>query len=146
MTQPSALNTLIELAVNETEAAAKRLGIAVRAGDEAQSKLELLLQYREDYATRFQADLAAGLTAMSYRNFQLFLEKLDSAIYGQQQAVFGARQRIEKERNAWQAGERKRMSYGTLADRAHKVAQRKESKLDQKMTDEQAARLSQYKR
>ena len=146
MTLPSALNTLIELAVTETEAAAKRLGLAVRAGDEAQSKLALLLQYREDYAARFQADLATGLTAMGYRNFQVFLEKLDNAIAGQQQAVQAAQKRIDKERSAWQAGERKRMSYGTLADRAHKDAQRKEHRLDQKMTDEQAARLSLYKR
>lgn len=146
MTLPSALNTLIELAATETEEAAKRLGLAVRAGDEAQGKLTLLLQYREDYAARFQADLATGLTAMGYRNFQVFLEKLDAAIAGQQRAVQVAQKRIDKERSAWQAGERKRMSYGTLADRAHKDAQRKEHRLDQKMTDEQAARLSLYKR
>jgi flagellar FliJ protein len=146
MTLPSALNTLIELAATETEEAAKRLGLAIRAGDEAQDKLNLLLQYREDYAARFQADLAKGLTAMGYRNFQVFLEKLDGAITGQQQAVHAAQKRIDQARSAWQAGERKRMSYSTLADRAHKVAQHKEQRLDQKMTDEQAARLSLYKR
>jgi flagellar FliJ protein len=146
MTLPSALDTLIELAVTETEEAAKRLGLAVRAGDEAQNKLNLLMQYRDDYSARFQAELATGLSAMGYRNFQVFLEKLDSAIAGQQQAVQAAQRRIEMERSAWQEGERKRMSYGTLADRAQKATQRKENRLDQKMTDEQAARLALLKR
>ncbi len=143
MTLPSAITTLIELAVTETDEAAKRLGYAIRAGDEEQNKLALLLQYREDYAARFQASLTVGLTPMGYRNFQLFMDKLDTAIGGQQQVVQAAQARIEKERAAWQAGERKRMSYGTLANRAHQEAQRKESRRDQKMTDEQATRLAQ---
>src|SRR5947209_341945 len=144
MTLPSALNTLIELAVTETDEAAKRLGLAIRAGDEAKSKLALLMQYREDYSARFQQEQAKGLTAMGLRNFQLFLEKLDSAVYGQQQAVHAAQQRVDREQSAWQACERKRMSYGTLADRAHKDAQHKENRRDQKMTDEQATRLTHY--
>lgn len=146
MTLPSAINTLIELATSETDEAAKRLGHAIRAGEEADKKLELLLQYRDDYAARFQSALTTGLNTMGYRNFQLFLEKLDNAIAGQQQVVQQAQKRIDRERSAWQAGERKRMSYDTLASRAHKDAQRKENRLDQKMTDEQAARLSNQKR
>lgn len=146
MSQPSALHTLIELAVTETDEAAKRLGLAIRVGDEAEKKLALLLQYRDDYAARFQASLTTGLTAQGYRNFQLFLEKLDSAITGQQQVVATAGLRIEKERGAWQAGERKRMSFNTLVTRAEKDALRKENRRDQKMTDEQAARLAIYKR
>lgn len=146
MTKSSALTTLIELATTETDEAAKRLGIAIKSGDDAEKQLQLLLQYRDDYAARFQANLAAGLNAMGYRNFQLFMDKLDTAINGQQQIVQNTKRRIENERGAWQAGERKRMSYGTLATRAEKEAQRKESKLDQKMTDEQAARILLYKR
>ncbi len=146
MNHSSALQTLIELAVTETDEAAKRLGLAIQAGAEAEKKLSMLLQYREDYAARFQSSLTAGLTAQGYRNFQLFLEKLDSAINGQQQVVIAAEQRIERERGAWQAGERKRVSYDTLATRAEKDALRKENRRDQKITDEQAARLALYKR
>ena len=146
MTLPTAISTLIELATTETEEAAKRLGLAIRAADDADKQLQLLLHYRDDYAARFQANLAAGLNAMGYRNFQLFMDKLDTAINGQTQIVQDAKKRVERERGAWQAGERKRMSYGTLANRAEKEAQRKENKRDQKITDEQAARLALYKR
>lgn len=146
MATPSAIDTLIELAANATDEAAKRLGLAIRAGEEAEKKLTLLLQYRDDYAARCQANLTVGLTASGYRNFQLFLEKLDQAIGGQQLVLREAQRRIAEARSAWQTSERKRMSYDTLATRAHKEELRKESKRDQKLTDEHAARQGQYKR
>lgn len=146
MATPSAIETLIELATNATDEAAKKLGFAIRSGEDAEKKLALLLQYREDYASRFQANLAVGLSAMGYRNFQVFLEKLDHAIAGQQQVVHEAQRRIVDERGNWQANERKRMSYDTLATRAHREALRKETRRDQKLTDEHAARQTLYKR
>lgn len=146
MATSSAIDTLIELAVRDTDDAAKRLGHAIRSCEEVEQKMALLLQYRDDYAVRFQQSLSAGLNAMGYRNFQLFIDKLDGAIASQQLVVLDAKHRIDIERSAWQASERKRMSYGTLANRALQEAQRKEAKRDQKATDEHAARASSYKR
>lgn len=146
MANPSALDTLIELATTATDEAAKRLGNALRAGEEAERKLALLLQYREDYATRFQSSMASGLTAAEYRNFQSFMDKLDTAIAGQQQIVADAGKRIDHERSTWQASERKRMSYDTLATRALKAEQVQENRRDQKQTDEVATRQAAYKR
>lgn len=145
MAHHSALDTLIELAVIETEEAAKRLGLAIKAATETQSKLTLLEDYRTEYAARFQASMAVGLTAMGYRNFQLFMGKLDTAVASQQQVVSEAGKRVEERRVAWQNGERKRMSYGTLVNRAQQEAQKKESKRDQKAMDEHAARQYLYK-
>jgi flagellar FliJ protein len=145
MAQSSAFDTLIELATIETDEATKRLGLAVRAGDEAEQKLALLLQYREDYATRFRTSLASGLTAAGCRNFQLFLAKLDEAIDGQQKIVQQAHKRVGNERGAWQGCERKRMSYDLLATRAMKQQQLKDVRREQKQTDEYAARRLFYK-
>ncbi|MGE5652431.1 flagellar export protein FliJ [Noviherbaspirillum sp. UKPF54] len=141
MAIPSALDTLIELATQQTDEAAKRLGRAIRNGEDAEQKLQLLLQYRDDYMARFQTTLQAGLSASSYRNFQHFIDKLDEAIKGQQRVVQDAQRRVTRERGAWQDSERKRMSYDTLATRAEKVRQLKETRRDQKQTDEFAARL-----
>ena len=146
MATTSALETLIELATKETDEATKRLGRAVLTSEEAQQKLVILEQYRDDYALRFQESLSSGLTAMSYRNFQLFIEKIDTAISGQQDVVRNAQQRVADSRAAWQACERKRMSYGTLATRAKQTAQLRESRRDQKQTDEHASRITFYKR
>jgi len=146
MASPSVLDTLIELATKETDEAAKRLGRAVRANSDAEQKLAMLMQYRDDYVARFQTKMSAGVSAAGYRNFQLFLDKLDEAIRGQQRVVQDAGRRVGNERTTWQGSERKRMSYDILAERATKVQQLKEAKRDQKQTDEFAARQLLYKR
>ena len=146
MANISALETLIELATKETDEATKRLGRAVRAGNDAEEKLALLLQYREDYANRFHASLATGLSAAGCRNFQLFLGKLEEAIEGQRKIVEDAQKRVNNERTAWQGCERKRMSYDTLATRALKQQQLTDMRREQKQTDEFAARKLLYTR
>lgn len=146
MANLSALDTLIELASKETDEAAKRLGRAIRNGDDANQKLQLLLQYRDEYMKRFENALRAGLSASGYRNFQLFLDKLDEAINGQRRVLQDAQRRVDMERGSWQNSERKRMSYDTLATRALKAHQLKEARRDQKQTDEFAARQLLYKR
>lgn len=146
MASTSALETLIELATTASDDAAKRLGVAVRACENTEKQLAMLVQYRQEYLARFEASMAAGITIAGYRNFQLFLEKLDTAIEGQQKIVQNAQSHAQAERGAWQESERKRMSYGTLATRAEQAELRKESKRDQKLMDEFATRAANYKR
>lgn len=146
MAKSSALDTLIDLATKETDEAAKRLGRAVRVSEEAEQKLQLLLQYRDDYVARFQSSLQAGLSIAGHRNFQLFLDKLEEAIRGQERIIQDAQRRVDAERGAWQNSERKRMSFDTLATRAEKSYQLKETRREQKQTDEFAARQLIHKR
>jgi len=146
MATPSALDTLIDLANKETDEAAKWLGTALRAGEEAEQKLDLLMQYRDDYAARCQSNLTTGISTTHFNNFQVFMQKLDHAIAGQQTVVSDAKQRIAQARAAWQACEQKKMSFVTLAGRASKESTRREQWLDQKQNDEHAARTALYKR
>ena len=146
MATSSALNTLIDLAKKETDAAAKQLGAALHAGEEAEQKLELLMQYRDDYAARCQSNLTSGISTTHFNNFQVFMQKLEHAIAGQQKVVADARQRIAQARAVWQACEQKKMSFVTLADRASKESTRRELWLDQKQNDEHAARRALHKR
>ena len=146
MATPSALSTLIDLANKETDEAAKLLGTALRAGDEATQKLDLLLQYRNDYAERCQNTMASGISTTHFNNYQLFMQKLDHAISGQQKVVSDTQLRIAQARAVWQACEQKKMSFVTLAERASKEQSRRELWRDQKQNDEFAARSAQHKR
>jgi flagellar FliJ protein len=146
MASKSALDTLIELATVQTDEAAKRLGNAIRATSRAEKKLELLQKYRDEYASRFQARMAQGVSPMGYSNFQAFIGKLDDAIAGQQQAVQDAEQGVVRERGSWQESERKRMSYDTLATRQLQQEVKLENRRDQKQNDEFAARAGLLKR
>lgn len=146
MASRSQLETLIDLARRETDDAAKRLGTALKLVDDAEQKRVMLEGYRDDYAKRFESKLADGMTPMAYRNFQAFLDKLDTAITGQAEVVRQAQRRSETEKATWQVAERKRMSYTTLDNRAQQEALRLENKRDQKAMDEHAARQAYYKR
>ncbi len=146
MATPSALVTLIELAQRASDDAAKRLGQALKAAEDTEQKLTMLLGYRDDYAVRFEAAQIAGITPAAYRNFAAFIDKLDAAIKGQREVIKHAHHKSGMEKAAWQACERKRMSYATLNTRALDEARRLENKRDQKAMDEHAARQAYYKR
>ena len=146
MASKAQLETLMDLARRETDDAAKRLGIALKAVDEAKQKHQMLVGYQAEYIKRFEAAQAAGITPMAYRNFVAFIEKLDTAVKGQLEMIRHAELRSEQEKAAWQVSERKRMSYSTLNDRADAAALKLENKRDQKQMDEHAARQAYYKR
>jgi flagellar FliJ protein len=146
MANRTQLQTLIELAQRDTDAAAKRLGETIRAAQDATQKKELLQGYRDDYAARFVQNQANGISPMAYRNFEAFLQKLDNAVKGQQEVVRNAEARIEGARTHWQGCERKRMSYQTLLKRADQEQQKLANKRDQKAMDEHANRQAYYKR
>ncbi|MFC5479783.1 flagellar export protein FliJ [Massilia sp. Mn16-1_5] len=140
MANPSALETLIELAQRDSDDAAKRLGAALKAVEEAEQKLQMLLGYRDDYANRLDQAQMNGITPFAYANFVAFVGKLDNAINGQQEVLKHAKYKSELEKTTWQESERKRLSYRTLNERAAAEALRIENKRDQKMMDDHAAR------
>jgi flagellar FliJ protein len=146
MAKQSALDTLIELAQRDTDDAAKRLGVALKAVDDAEQKLTMLLGFRDDYGVKLEAAQVAGITPMAYRNFVAFIDKLEVAINGQRDIVKHAQCKSAAEKTTWQAAERKRLSYRTLSERAATEALRLENKLDQKQMDEHAARQAYHKR
>ena len=146
MASTQQLETLIDLARRETDDAAKRLGAALKAVADAEEKLNMLVGYREEYGRRFDASQQQGITPMAYRNFQAFMEKLDTAIKGQQEVVRHSKARGDQEKQLWQDAERKRMSFSTLRDRAEAQELKKEAKRDQKAMDEHASRQAFFKR
>jgi len=146
MANISALETLIDLAKRESDACAKRLGIALKAVEESEQKLQMLLGYRQDYADRLDQNQIAGITPLAYQNFVAFLGKLEQAINGQRDVLKHAQYKADNEKKAWQESERKRLSYRTLTERAALEALKIENKRDQKLMDDHAARTARYQR
>ena len=142
MANASALETLIDLAQRESDDRAKRLGVALKAVEDGEQKLQMLMGYRDDYANRLDAAQMAGITPFAYQNFVAFLGKLEQALDGQREVLKHARVKAEMERKGWQESERKRLSYRTLNERAAQQALAIESKRDQKMMDDHAARTA----
>ncbi|MBC3880307.1 flagellar export protein FliJ [Undibacterium sp. LX40W] len=142
----SQLQTLIELAESELDVATKSLGRAVKAKDDADAQLTMLVQYRSDYEDKLQNHAQRGLNVAQFANFQAFIGKLDQAIEGQKKIIVDAEYRVKSATLHWQECEKKRLSYQVLIDKNQRQAQLKEAKRDQKQTDELATRTLFYKR
>ncbi len=125
--------------------AAEALAHAMKTAGEAQSKFDLLLEYRQDYVKNLNKILEAGMGAEAYQNFQNFFGKLDQAITGQQDVVESANQHVKVHRQLWQESQRKKLSYEVLLQRSGERELKVEKKKDQKMTDEFAMRISRHR-
>ena len=145
MAQLSALETLIDLAQKDSDAAAKRLGAALKLVEDAEQKLEMLVGYRDEYARKLDDAQVAGITPFAYHNFVAFIGKLDNALNGQREVVKHAQFKAVTERTCLMESERKRLSYRTLNERAASEALKVQNKRDQKQMDDHAARGARYK-
>ena len=87
MAQTFPLQTLLELMQNRTDEASRKLGQLITAEQSQRSRLQMLEQYRDEYAQRMREATAEGITRLILRNYQDFLARIDEAIEQQRQAV-----------------------------------------------------------
>lgn len=145
MRKTDSLATLLTLAEKSSDEAARKLGLVLQQVNDAEKKLNMLVEFRDEYASRFQSGLISGMSPATYRNFQLFIAKLDDAVADQQLVVNQANMRAESTRGAWVAKEREKLTYKTLTERSSKRLAIAAEKKEQKITDDFASRQSFYK-
>ena len=135
------ITTLINLAEEELEAATKKLGKLQQERDEVEGQLNSLVTYRDEYHARFTASAQEGTTAQTLRNFQAFVDTLDSAINQQRVLLVGANQRLEAAKPEWQQRKQKLGSYEVLAARGEAVLAKQEARSEQRDSDEHASKM-----
>lgn len=140
MPQKLPLATLIELAQTKTDEASRRLGQLQNAHTSAAAKLEMLLQYRQEYLDQFNGQMQGGLPSAQVRNFQNFIGTLDGAIEQQRALTLQADTRLGHGRSDWQHNKRRLTSFDTLADRVRQQAIVIAGKKEQLESDEHSAR------
>lgn len=134
------LATLIELAQSKTDEATRRLGQLQNAHTSAAEKLEMLLQYRQEYIDQMNLQMRDGLPSAQLRNFQNFIGTLDKAIEQQRMLALQADTRLAHGRTDWQLSKRRLSSFDTLADRVRQQDLLAMNKRDQRDSDERSAR------
>ena len=135
------INTLINLAEEELEAATKKLGKLQQERNEVESQLNSLVTYRDEYHARFTASAQEGTTAQTLRNFQAFVDTLDSAITQQRGLLAAATQRLEAAKPEWQQRKQKLGSYQVLAARGEAVQAKQDARTEQRDSDEHSAKI-----
>jgi flagellar FliJ protein len=140
MAKSTVIDTLIELTSQKSEEAAKALSVALQQQKQSAEKLSLLNQYKSEYLSRLEIQMQTGVNVQTMVNFQNFLNDLDLAIQQQQRAHNSDIDAVKTMQQNWQELERKKLSYGTLANRANAKLMAKATKQDQKLMDEMASR------
>lgn len=140
------LKAVQDLAQRRHDDAAAHLGALNSEAAKAEAKLNMLLQYREEYRARYRAAVQNNLHSAGWKNFHDFLEKLDEAIEQQRAAVVLSRQAVQRGRAEWQSAQRDVRAYDTLAQRHSRAEADRMKRIDQRLMDEFASRKHNRKR
>ena len=136
MTQPFSLQPLLNIMQERTDEATRKLGQLLAAEQNEKSRLQMLEQYRAEYAARMNDATSQGVTLMVLRNYQEFLARIDDAISAQRQAVQNSENNTRAGQEAWKTQNKQLKALDTLSQR-HDVRQRyREGKQEQKLQDE----------
>jgi len=140
MPKPFPLQTILELMQTRTDEATRNLARLIASERDAKAKLEMLQQYRDEYATRFQKAAQSGINQREWQNYQQFLNRLDDAIDVQRNTVTTQTRLTEAGQLQWQQQRKKLKAFDTLSERHHAAENAREMKREQKMQDEFAIR------
>jgi flagellar protein FliJ len=145
MANTFSLQPLRHLAKKQHDAATQRLGQLNRNRHSAQSKLEMLQQYRRDYQEKMQQAERDGMGLQDLLNFRDFIYRLDDAITQQNAAVLHAQNSVQQGLNELSETQRRMKSFDTLAQRHVETEKKKEAKIEQRIQDEHNGRRAAYK-
>lgn len=140
MPQPFSLQPLLDLMQTRTDEATRTLGKLIAAEQSQRSRLQMLEQYREEYAQRLREAVAQGITRLVMLNYQDFLARIDEAIEQQRLAVQDSERNTKAGQAHWQSQNKQLKAIDTLSQRHDARERYRENKIEQKLQDEFSTR------
>ena len=134
------LKVVQDLAVKASDDAALALGQLNAEVAKQEQKLEMLMQYREDYRGRVRGTINRDMDTAAWMNLQQFIGKLDEAIEQQRAACAMAKSAVINGQGDWQVKQVRVKAFDKLEQRHHAVQTERSRKFEQRATDEFAAR------
>jgi flagellar FliJ protein len=134
------LKVVQDLAIKASDDAALRLGQLNAEVARQEQKLEMLIQYREDYRGRVRGTLNRDVHTAAWMNLQQFVAKLDEAIEQQRSACAAAKAAVARGQADWQEKQVKVKAFDKLEQRHDAVLAERTKRSEQRATDEFAAR------
>lgn len=135
------LQSLQDLSSLRLEQATRQLGELLAGEQQHTARLELLVQYRQEYHALFLEAAGKGLDPRRWHNYRNFLAKLDAAVEQARTMAHAAKQRTAAGQKNWLDKRGKLKAYDTLAQRFRARIAYEESRHEQKQADEHAARF-----
>lgn len=140
MTGKFQLQPLLDIANTRLDESARRLGELIASERSGVQKLDMLKSYRAEYHERFVQATRDGIGPDAMRNFTAFINRIDDAIAAQLRVVEQSRAHTTQGQQVWMAQRNKVKAFDTLSQRHQQQQTQRESRQEQKSTDEHALR------
>ncbi len=141
MKKSQRLNVIVELNARNEKTTLKALGSIQQQRQEAETQLENLKVYRQDYETQYQSIAKIGVNIKQLLEFRAFMSKLDLAIEEQQQVILGVEKQLSSTRIQWEQQHQKTKSMQKVCEAAVKEELKAEDKREQNEQDDRGSRV-----
>ncbi|KPB68709.1 flagellar export protein FliJ [Pseudomonas cannabina] len=138
------LAPVVEMAEAAERTAAQRLGHFQGQVNLANSKLQELDQFRQDYQQQWLQRGSAGVSGQWLLGYQRFLSQLDVAVAQQYKSLEWHKTNLDRARTAWQDCYARVEGLRKLVQRYMDEARKLEDKREQKLLDELSQRLPRH--
>lgn len=141
MKKSKRIKPIIRLAESREQQAATELGQAQNRLQEQVNRLQDLLNYQQEYRAQYEQTGRMGVSINTLNGYHSFLQKLDSAVEQQKQAVKSAQDLVLRRKQQWFASRDKLKIYNNVSDKYRVAESKQEEQQEQKDSDERAQRF-----
>ncbi len=138
MTKSKRFEPIRKIAKQKERDAAAQFGQTLRDREEAQRRLQELEQYLAEYLQRFQDATRSGMGAERIRDYQVFIDKLESAIGEQKRVLQEMQSRCDDSKAQWHGRFTKVRAVENAVDRMRTEENRVSEKKEQNSSDERS--------
>ncbi|MBK7743951.1 MAG: flagellar export protein FliJ [Betaproteobacteria bacterium] len=127
---------LQQLAEQRRDSWTRKLGVALAQTQESRDRLQLLVDYRNDYQGRLERAARGGIAGEGLRNYQAFLANLERAIEQQARTLADLQADVSRLRAEIANEQRQIESYLVLQRRRARTETQREHRRQQSQQDE----------
>ncbi len=138
MRRSKRMQSIVNIASNEEDVAAKGLAEAINNLDRQGVALQELISFREDYSRKFHKTV--NTNALAIQQFHHFVSQLNQGIEHQQKILLQAEDAIEEQRQLWIERHNRTRALNKVVENYVRQEHESEEKLEQKLLDEYAMR------
>ncbi len=141
MKKSQRIKTIVDIKARQEKNALEVLGAVQKKRLDMQAQIAGLRSYCQEYQLRFEQLGGKGVNVAQLLEFRSFIDKLDKAITGQEQALGSIETELTAKRKIWEELHHKTQSLQKVCDAALLVEMQQEAKREQLEQDERASRI-----
>ena len=132
--QTKKIKKVVSLAASEEKTFGEQAGRSQQALNDQMERLGELNAFRQNYRNKNPA--TSGVSAVRWKDYQNFLQRLDRAVYSQQQIIHDCEQNVAAHRKRWMLKRQKLESLERVLEKCQQRDANYEARLEQKQQDD----------